>query len=194
LAHEGARRPTSLLSLPPTDRWGPLVGGVPYLPPAPFLLAAGHRRTPTPLPLPRASSTPHWPCVSAPHSLGRCPASSSPGNGRAPRPPPALMVAAGVPAAHHLCALPPAPPPCIKGGHHPLFLPHHFPLSPRLRARYPELHRSRSSADRPSPSISFSRASSSSLSSQVNSSCSPLHFGFYPILFRAWELCFAVAS
>jgi hypothetical protein len=47
---------------------------------------------------------------------------------------------------------------------------------------------------RPSPSISFSGASSSSLSSQVNSSCSPLHFGSFLVLFRAWELCSAIAG
>jgi hypothetical protein len=72
-AHKGAHRPTSLLFLPPADRSGPLVGGVPYLPPAPFLLAASHRRTSAPLPLSRASSMPHWSRVSAPHSLGRRP-------------------------------------------------------------------------------------------------------------------------
>jgi hypothetical protein len=93
----------------------------------------------------------------------------------------ALMVAVGVLAAHRLCALPPAPPPCIKGGHHPLFLPHHFRLSPRLCAHYPELRRSRSSADRPSPSISSAGASPTSPSPLVRSSCPPLSFGDLPM-------------
>jgi hypothetical protein len=91
------------------------------------------------------------------------------------------MVAARVPAAHRLCALPPAPLPCIKGGHHPLILPHHFPLSPRLGARYPELRRSRSPADRPLPLISSIGASTSLPRLSVSSSSLPLPFGALPV-------------
>jgi hypothetical protein len=104
------------------------------------------------------------------------------------------MVAARVPAAHRLCALPPAPLPCIKGGHHPLILPHHFPLSPCLGARYPELHRSRSPADRPLPLISSIGASTSLPRLSVSSSSLPLPFGALPVRNGGWETNFGSLS
>jgi hypothetical protein len=98
-----------------------------------------------------------------------------------------------VPAAHRLCALLPAPPPCIKGGHHPLILPHHFPLYPRLRA-LPEASPEPEPRRPPSPSISSAGASTSLPRSPVSSSSLPLPFGALPVEFGARECILACVS